>query len=332
MVLTFLGTSSNTPTRKRNVSSLALTFDQKSTWWLFDCGEGTQHQIQQTSLKLGRLERIFITHLDGDHIFGLPGLLASRSLQDSAELPLVVTGPAGIDKYIEASLRLSDTHLGYPLNVEILCYPPDAPEEDPSASKWIGPIAHALPADSGQGVHVDFAPMEHGSLCFGYSVVESDKPGALDVARLKEIGVPSGPLLGRLKAGETVTLDDGRTIEGLDYIGPDVRGRRVVICGDTRPCDNAVALARDADVLVHEATFSDSDADLAHKANHSTAAQAATTARKANARTLILTHFSPRYDDTGPGGINDLAAEARAIFPNTLVASDLWSYEINRRP
>lgn len=311
MKLTFLGTSSATPTRKRNVSALALTFVQRGVWWLFDCGEGTQHQILRSPLKLGRLEKIFITHLHGDHVFGLPGLLASRSLADSADEPLTIYGPTGVKRFVEGALGVTGTRLAYPLRIV-----------------EIGKTAGISTVLDEAGVRVDCAPMRHGTTAYGYAVVEADKAGRLDVERLRELGVPPGPDYARIKAGETVILADGRSIDGREFVGPAITGRKIAICGDTMPTPNIALLARDADVLVHEATFMEEDRELADRANHSTARQAAQAAVDANAGVLILTHFSPRYDAADNQRMPDLLAEARALFPSTLLAEDLWTFDI----
>lgn len=313
MKLTFLGTSSATPTRKRNVSALALTFVQRGVWWLFDCGEGTQHQVLRSPLKLSRLERIFITHLHGDHIFGLPGLLASRSLGDSADEPLTIHGPTGIRRFVENALGITRTHLAYPLHFAEI-------EADSRPSTIL----------SESDVRVECAPLAHGITVFAFAVVESDKPGRLDVDRLRELGVPQGPLYAELKAGKSITLPDGNIVDGREFVGQTIRGRKVVICGDTMPNPNTAAIARDADVLVHEATFIDEDGDLARRANHSTARQAAQAAVDAGARTLILTHFSPRYDAAEHQRMPALLEEARSVFANTLLAEDMWTYTVPR--
>ncbi|MGO8670712.1 MAG: ribonuclease Z [Capsulimonadaceae bacterium] len=319
MKLTFLGTGSASPTLRRNVSALAVQFQQSGAWWLFDCGEGTQHQVQRTPLRPSRLSRIFVTHLHGDHIFGLPGLLASRSLQDSATSPVEVLGPPGVAEFLRSSLRLSRSGLGYPLTIREL----PAPEAGQQ---------NVVEGDEESGIaRVEYAPMDHGMPCYGYAIVEADRTGRLDAARLAAEGVPFGPLYGRLKAGETVTLPDGRVIDGAEYVDPPQIGRRVVICGDSRPSAASIALAGGADVLVHEGTFMEADAPLAAEVGHSTSAAAARIASSAGVRTLILTHFSPRYENSESAGMSQLLAEAAAIFPHTLPAQDLWTFDVPRR-
>jgi ribonuclease Z len=298
------------------VSALALTFVQRGAWWLFDCGEGTQHQVLRSPLKLGRLEKIFITHLHGDHVFGLPGLLASRSLADSADEPLTIYGPTGIKRFVNTALSITGTHLAYPLNIV---------EIEINGDKGQQEVLKA--AD----IRVECAPLSHGAPSLAFAIVEADKAGRLDIGHLRELGVPQGPVYAELKSGKTVTLPDGRTFDGREFVGPAIRGRKVVICGDTKPTPNVALIAKDADVLVHEATFTDEDADLAKRANHSTARQAAQAAVDAGVRTLILTHFSPRYDAADNQRMPQLLDEAKLVFADTLLAEDLWTYSVTRK-
>lgn len=309
MKLTFLGTSAGTPTRARNVSSVAMQLPQRSALWLFDCGEGTQHQILRTPLRLSQLERIFFTHLHGDHLFGLVGLLATRSPQSAEHTPVTLCGPAGLEEFVRVSLRVSQTQLTYPVHFEVVT--PQWSYEDETMCVTCRPLAHRIPA-------------------FGYAIHEKDQAGRFDVERAQALGIPPGPLYGKLKNGETVTLPDGRTIHGAELVGPTKRGRKVVICGDTFYTKNAVELAQAADLLVHEATYLEEDRELAERAQHATATMAARVAREANANTLVLTHFSPRYEAGPNSRLPELLTEAQAVFPNTLLARDLWSYEVAR--
>lgn len=311
MKITFLGTGSGAPTQTRNTSAIALQLPESGRLWLFDCGEGTQHQIGRSPLRPGQIERIFFTHLHGDHLFGLPGLLASRSLQSGGVTPVTLHGPAGLAEFVRAALGASRTRLAYPLHVETIT---------------AAGIVH-----EDETARVACAPVPHGVESYAYAVTERDQPGRFDVEKARSLGIPAGPLYGRLKNGEMTGLPDGRSIAGTELVGPPRPGRRVVFSGDTPFSENVTALAQNADVLVHEATYLGSDAELAARARHSTAAGAAQTARRAGVKTLILTHFSPRYESDAPPGMGDLLAEARAIFPNTLLAHDLWSHEVPRR-
>lgn len=305
MELLFLGTGAGVPAKLRNVSSLALLLlEERNAIWLFDCGEATQHQILHTSLKPRKIEKIFITHLHGDHIFGLPGLLGSRSFQGGTTA-LTVYGPKGIKAYLEAALQLSGTHLKYPLIIVEM-------EEG------------ILFSDD--QFTVETLLLDHNIASYGFRITEKDKKGTLDAERLKAEGVPPGPLYKKLKDGETVTLEDGRIIAGGDYVGPPQKGRVIAILGDTRPCNNAVILAQHADLLVHEATFSADSAQMAGDYFHSTTAQAAEIARRAKAEALCLTHISSRYSKED---WQELEKEAQSVFPNTKLASDFLKVKVD---
>ncbi len=273
--LTFLGTGAGTPSITRNVSSLGLSWVQRGALWLFDAGEGTQQQILRSPLRLSQLEHVYVTHLHGDHVFGLPGMLASRSLIKDILTPVTLFGPPGLEDWLRLTLRLTGTGIRYPLTVETvtegLIY------EDDARQVFCRLLAHRLPS-------------------YGYAVMEKPKPGTFDAEHAGRLGIPAGPLYGRLKAGESVTLPDGRVVDGKTLVGSPRPGRKVVICGDTGVTPAVAELALGADVLVHEATFLNEQADRAALVGHSTAAGAATAAREAGVRTLILNHFSPRYE------------------------------------
>ncbi|MBX5435654.1 MAG: ribonuclease Z [Alicyclobacillaceae bacterium] len=310
MYLLFLGTGAGLPSKRRNVSAIVLSITETNRClWLFDCGEGTQHQFLKSPAKLTKLRRIFLTHLHGDHLFGLPGLLSSRSFQ-APDKPLSVYGPPGTTQWIENALTLSGTHLSYPLDVV---------EVDTAQA---GESAHlaAVVCEDGEPV-VSAAALNHTITCVGYRIAERDRPGRLDRDRLQAMGIPPGPIYKRLQQGESVTLPDGRVIDGRTLTGPPRRGRTVAILGDTAPCANAVRLAQEADVLVHEATFAAADEALAATYRHSTSLQAAWVAREAGARRLLLTHVSSRYSEDD---LQRLLDEARSVFPDTDLAHDLW--------
>ncbi len=309
MQITFLGTSSGVPTRARNVSSIALRLPQRAEFWLFDCGEGTQHQILRSDLRVSQLSRIFVTHMHGDHIFGLLGLLASCGLAGNAQR-IDIYGPPDLDEYLKACRRYSQTHFSYPVKVHTVR--PGVVFEDEQFIVSCGLLKHRVPA-------------------FGYRVTEKDRPGHFDVEQAIALGIPSGPIYGKLKRGEVITLPDGRQINGADLCGPIQVGRKFVYCTDTIFCDSAVELAQGADVLVHEATFAHQDAELAYQRLHSTSTMAAQVALAAQVQQLIMTHFSPRYAPGNQLEIKDLLLEARAIFPNTELASDFLTVEIPRR-
>jgi ribonuclease Z len=307
--LIFLGTSAGVPTRRRNVASLALRLPERAEVWLFDCGEATQHQVQRSDVRISQIRRIFITHLHGDHLYGLLGLLASRGLAGDAER-IDLYGPPGLDEYLRAGLRYSHARLNFP--VEVRTVEAGVIVEHGDFAVQAAPLAHRVPT-------------------FGYRIRERDRPGALDAERAVALGVPFGPLFGRLKRGERVRLADGRVVDGAALLGSPEPGRGVAYCTDTAYCREAVELAADADLLVHEATFAQRDAELARATGHATAAEAARVAREAGARRLILTHVSARYAPGAEIGPEALLAEARAVFPATELAEDFLTVEVPRR-
>jgi ribonuclease Z len=307
--ITFLGTSSGVPTRARNVSGVVLKLPQRAELWLFDCGEGTQHQFLRSDLRSSQIRRIFVTHMHGDHTFGLMGLLASCGLAGNVS-EIDIYGPPDLGEYLKACRRYTHTHFAYPLRFHPV--QPGFVFEDEDFSVTCDLLKHRIPA-------------------YGYRITEKDRPGHFDVDRAKALEIPSGPLYGRLKQGEVITLADGRVIDGKDLCGPTEIGRKVVYCTDTVFCESAIGLAQDADVLIHEATFAHEDAEMAFLKTHSTSTMAAQVALTAQVRQLIMTHFSPRYAPGNPIQLKDLLAEARAIFPNTDLAADFWTYEVPRR-
>jgi len=309
MELTFLGTGSAMPTRQRGLSAVALRLPERRELWLFDCGEGTQHQLLRTPLRPPQIRRVFITHLHGDHVYGLPGLLTSLSML-GVEAPVDVYGPRGLAEVLEVTLRVANAGCTFPLAVHEL-----AP----------GPVV-----DDGE-LAVRCAPLVHGVPCFGFRVEEAPAPGRLDAARAAALGIVAGPDFGTLKGGGDVTLPSGAVVRGADLVAPPQPGRVLAICGDTAPCAGAVELAHDADLLVHEATFGEARRAMAAERGHSTAAQAADVARMAGARRLVLTHFSARYQEGSAETVDDLVAEARAIFPATEAARDFGTVPVPRR-
>lgn len=309
MELTFLGTGSAMPTRQRNVAAIAMRLPGRGGLWLFDCGEGTQHRLLATSLRPPQIRRVFVTHLHGDHVYGLPGLLTTLGML-GMERPVELHGPSGLADLVETTLRVSQSQCTFPMAVHELA--PGLVVRDRDLTVTCGELAHGVPS-------------------FGFRIEEAPRPGRLDAARAAALGVPDGPLLGILKAGGTVGLPGGRRIDGAALCGPPVPGRVLAVCGDSAPCEAAVELARDADLLVHEATFGEARREMAAARGHSTAAQAAEVARRAGVRRLVLTHFSARYQEGGAETVADLLAEARAVFPGTDAAHDLLTVAVPPR-
>lgn len=305
MEIEFLGTGAGSPSKGRNVTSIALKLlSERKEVWLFDCGEATQHQILKTNIRPRKINKIFISHLHGDHIFGLPGFLSSRSFQGGSE-PLTIFGPKGIEQFVRTSLKVSESHLTYKILFE---------EVEDNQILF-----------SDDTFEVTAKLLDHKIDCFGYRIVEKDHPGELLVDKLKELDIPSGPVYGRLKRGENVLLEDGRKLSGQDFIGKPQRGRIVTIINDTRSVPQIIELAKDADVLIHESTFSKNESKIARNYFHSTNIQAAKAAKKAGVGKLLLTHISARY--TGKNSLI-LQNEAREVFPNTKVVRDFYNLEI----
>lgn len=305
MEITFLGTGAGVPSRSRNVTSIMLKLlDESNEMWMFDCGEATQHQIMRTTLKPRKVTKIFITHLHGDHIFGLPGFLSSRSHQ-GGDSPVTIYGPKGIQSYIDNFLKVTRTTLGYELNIQEL-----------------GDEGIAFQNDQYQVV---YKTLDHAIQSYGFRIIEADQVGELLIDKAREAGVPNGPLLGQLKQGKVITLDDGRQLNGHDYIGPDKKGHVVTILGDTRYNQAAIALAKDADLLVHEATFAAGEERMARNYYHSTAKQAGKVAKEAKVKLLLLTHISARY--VGKAS-KQLEADAKKVFNNSRIVKDFDSIKL----
>ncbi|SFD52175.1 RNAse Z [Lentibacillus persicus] len=304
MELLFLGTGSGVPSKERNVSSIALKLLQKqNSIWLFDCGEATQHQILHTNIKPRKVTKIFITHMHGDHIFGLPGFLSSRSFQGGTD-PLTIYGPEGIKEFVETSLSVSGSTLTYQLS--IIEFTEGELFEDDQFTVFCKKLEHGMPS-------------------YGFKIKEKDKPGKLLVDKLKNAGVEPGPIYRQIKQSDVVQTDDGRIIHRDDYLGPVKKGRIVTILGDTRSPENYQSFVKGSDVLVHEATFGDEKKHLARAYYHSTATQAARLAAESDIRKLVLTHISSRYQQ---GADYELTEEAREIFPNTELAYDFHQLNI----
>ncbi len=306
MQITFLGTSSGVPTRKRNVSSIALRLPQRAEVWLMDCGEGTQQQILRSDVKISQITKIFITHMHGDHIFGLPGLLASCGMAGNVE-HIDLYGPTDLADYLNSCLRYSETRLSYPIKIH--------------------KVAPGFVCEDEEFI-VTCAPLKHRVTAHGYRIEQKDRLGRFNVEKAIAQKIPSGPLYGQLKRGQSVTLPDGRFIDASNFQSPPQIGHKVVYCTDTIYCESAVELAKNADVLIHEATFAHQDADLAYQRMHSTTTMAAQVALAAGVKALIMTHFSPRYAPGNSLQLEDLLQEARMIFPNTFISQDFMTFDV----
>jgi ribonuclease Z len=297
--VTFLGTGAACPTVDRNVAGLALQREGETI--LFDCGEGTQRQMMRYGVGFSFTE-VFFSHFHADHMLGITGLLRTMGLQDRTA-PVTLYGPRGAPRILGAALSVGIERNKFPVE-----------------------IVEIRPGDRLARDEYDIVVFEteHRADTVGYAVAEHTRLGRFHPDRARELGVPEGPLWGRLHKGETVTLDDGRKVAPADLVGVPRRGRTVVYSGDTRPHAGLLEAARGADLLIHEATFGGDEAARAIETGHSTAAEAARVAHDAGVRRLVLTHISPRYTRDAP----ELLAEARAVFPETVIARDGMTVDV----
>ena len=299
MHLTFLGTSAACPTVERNTAGLALQREGETI--IFDCGEGTQRQMMRWAVGFSFRE-IFFTHFHSDHFLGLIGLVRTMGLMDRTE-PLTLYGPKGAQRVLGAALNVGIERNRFPVE-----------------------IIEVKPGDvlGREEYEIRIFETDHRIDTVGYALVEHLRLGRFNPDKARDLGIPEGPLWGRLHRGESIELPDGRKVNPADLVGEPRPGRTLVYTGDTRPFPAVVAASRDADLLVHEATFSDSEIERARETGHSTAREAAEVAREAGVRRLVLTHISPRYSLD----VSELLGEAQAIFPETTIARDGWTVEV----
>ncbi len=305
MRLTFLGTSAGVPTRHRNVSALALERENESQWSLFDCGEATQHQILKSRLSLYRLRRIFITHLHGDHLYGLCGLLASRGMLQ-ADAPLELYGPPGLDSFLRHAMELSQLHLPFELRIR---------ELNAGEILDFGPY------------RIETVALSHSITSYGYVLIEAPRPGRFDPGKARELRIPEGPLYGRLQRGETIRLEDGRVVAPEEVLGPSRPGRRVIVAGDNdRP--ELFEPYGTVDLMVHEATYTQADFDrLPRKYQHTTARHLGIVAQEMGVAHLVATHISPRYDTEER--VRELYREIREHYSGKLeIAHDFMELSV----
>ena len=297
--VTFLGTGAACPTVDRNVAGLAVQREGETI--LFDCGEGTQRQMMRYGVGFSFTE-VFFSHFHADHMLGIIGLVRTMGLQDRTA-PVTLYGPRGAQRILGAAMSLGIERNKFPIE-----------------------IVEIKPGDRLTRDEYDIVVFEtdHRADTVGYALAEHTRLGRFHPERARELGVPEGPLWGRLHKGETVMLDDGRTVRPADLVGAARRGRTLVYTGDTRPSPLVVAAARGADLLIHEATFGGDEAERAVETGHSTASEAARVAHDAGVRRLVLTHISPRYTRDAP----ELLGEAQAVFPETVVARDGMAVEV----
>jgi ribonuclease Z len=291
----FLGTGGSVPSARRSTASLLLARGGKRL--MFDCGEGTQRQLQR-SLGLSQVDEIYLTHFHADHILGLPGLLKTYDLTGREE-PLTIYGPRGLLDLFKTLGRLIG-RTDYELRLVELG-PGDAVSHD--------------------GAQVRPFAVEHSVRANGYTLIEEERPGRFDPEAAKRLGVPEGPAFAALQRGEQVDGRDG-PVRPEEVMGQPRAGRTVAITGDTAPCRATVEAARDADLLVHDASFSEEEAQRAAETGHSTVGQAAAVAREAGVKMLALVHISSRYH------VGTVLDEAREVFEPTLAPRDFDLIEI----
>jgi ribonuclease Z len=291
--ITLLGTGAACPSVERNVAALAIVREGETL--IFDCGEGTQRQMMRYGVSFAFRE-IFFTHYHADHMLGVTGLMRTMGLQDRT-LPVTLYGPRGGARILGAAISLGIERNRFPID-----------------------IVELQPGERIRRDEYDIVvfPTDHRIDTVGYAVVEHTRLGRFNPERAQELGIPEGPLWGKLHKGETVELPDGSRVSPDELVGTPRRGRTVLYTGDTRPSLSVVEAARGADVLVHDSTFGEDERERAVETGHSTAAQAAEIAREAGVRRLVLTHISPRYNRDAP----ELLAEAKAVFPESIIARD----------
>ena len=295
MRVTFLGTSGAVPTTQRAPS--AVLVNREGERLLFDCGEGTQRQMMRFGTGFD-ISHIFVTHLHGDHILGIPGLIQSLDFNGRSDALAIHVPPQSRDD-IRGLVHAGGHQPGFPVRIH-----------------EVAPDSTAYAADD---FEVRTVETDHRTRAMGFALVEDDRPGRFDRERAEELGVPVGPKFGRLHEGEAVELDDGRVIEPDQVVGTPRPGRRLVYTGDTRPVGAVVDVAKNADLLIHDATFADDERDRARHTGHSTAREAGEVAARAGVERLALTHLSSRY----AGGWERLEREAREAFDGEcFVASD----------
>ncbi|HEX9754679.1 MAG TPA: ribonuclease Z [Gemmatimonadales bacterium] len=297
--VTFLGTAAACPTVERNVSAIAI--QREGETWLFDCGEGTQRQMMRYGVGFSFRE-IFLTHYHSDHVLGVTGLLRTLGLMDRAE-PVTIYGPRPAERIIGGLVSVGIERHKFPIE-----------------------IVELAPGDRLARKEYDLVVFEteHRADTIGFAVVEHTRLGRFNPDRARELGIPEGPLWGRIHRGQDVELPDGRRVSAQELVGPPRPGRKLVYAGDTRPCASVIEAAHGADLLIHEATFGEDERNRAEETGHSTAQQAAHVARESRVRRLVLTHVSARYSREAP----ELLAEAKAVFPDTTVAKDGTTIEV----
>ena len=296
----FLGTGGSVPTVGRSLPAVLL--NRQTEQVMFDCGEGVQRQMVTAKVGFHKKMKVFISHLHGDHVLGLPGLLQTMALM-GRERKVEVYGPEGIAHFVECVRESLQFGLTFPVEIHEVCGDGVVCEEEDYV--------------------IETLRSNHVVLGFAYALMEKLRPGKFYPEKAIALGVPEGELWSKLQHGDSVRLENGRVVEPEQIMGLPRKGRKIVYSGDTRPFKGFVKFAAGADLLVHEATFDDSLVEKAELDGHSTPSQAALQAKKAKVKKLVLTHISARYPDAGL-----LLKQAQKVFANTVVAEDFWVLDL----
>lgn len=306
MYINILGSAAGLPSKKRHTQAIILDMvDELNEYFLIDVGEAFQHRLLNTSIKPSKINHIFITHLHGDHIYGLPGFLSSRAHQGGEGKPLKIYGPKGLSEWLTTTFQVSETILNYPVEIVEI--------EDGSFI-------------SIKDVTIEVKTLDHNIESFLYVFKENDQKGALNVLKLKEIGIRPGPIYSEIKDSDTF-VHDGVIYDTNDFLGPVIKGRKVCIHGDTRPLQSEVYfdLLKDADCVVHEATFLDHEYEKAYSYYHSEIHDVLSIQKDLRVKHYIFTHISNRYEE------EFISNFIKTLPSNVSIAHDYFKYEITRK-
>lgn len=297
-----LGCGGMMPLPYRHLTSVLLRRD--GDLFLFDCGEGTQVSLKRLNLKWKKIDGIFISHTHADHVTGLPGILMLNSQVDRTE-PLYIYGPPKIREYVETSRQVLDMYINYPIVVKEITAPC---------------VVH-----QGKDFYIRAFPLQHTKTCVGYTLEELDRPGEFNLEKAKELGVPMGPLFGKLQKGEDITLENETVVKSEDVMGKPRSGRKFSFVTDTMYLPSIAGEVKGSDLLICEGMFADDCADQAKEKKHMTARQAATIARDAAAKKMAMIHYSPRYTDRE---LEVLLKQAQEVYPEAILSKDRMIFEL----
>ncbi len=298
--IVFLGTSGSVPTLKRSLPAMVVQCPREQ--WMFDCGENVQRQMMQAKTSFHKKMKILITHLHGDHVLGLPGLLQTMALMDRKE-PVQVYGPVGLKEFLLCTKKTLNFGLTFPVEISEISEEGDVCETE----------EYRLTA----------IKSNHAVESYAFAFIEKPRPGKFYPEKALALGVAKGELWSQLQKGKEIKLKDGNTVKPNDVMGPMRAGRKIIYTGDTKPFDSFAKFAENADLVVHDCTFDDSLAEKALVDGHSTPTQAAEQAKAAGAKRLVLSHISARYPDASL-----LLDQAKKVFSNTTLAEDFLEIEL----